>query len=72
MQFADVSATNANPMPEDPQSTGTMFEPETTYRVELVPAATVKDIAGGPGALVPLTNDSGDSLIVCFDTDVAM
>ena len=48
-----------------------MFEPETTYRVDLVLAAKVRDIAGGQGALIPLKDEDGKTLSVCFDTDVA-
>lgn len=72
VELADASATGANPAPDDPMSAGNMFEPETSYRIELVLAAEVSDVAGGQGVLVPLKNGKGESLSLCFDTDVAM
>jgi hypothetical protein len=68
IQIYDTSAPGVNPNPADPSSSGNLFAPNDTYRLELTATASASDVAGGTA---PLALPSG-ATSVCFDTGAGM
>ena len=64
----DKSSTGVNPDPTVPTNTGNLFEPSTTYRLELSATASASDVAGGSGAITYPADAMGNPVtVLCFD-----
>ncbi len=64
----DKSSTGVNPDPTVPANTGNLFEPSTTYRLELAATASATDVAGGTGAITYPDDAMGNPVtVLCFD-----
>ena len=69
VQIYDASAPGVNPDPADPSSSGYLFQPLDTYRLELTSTASASDLAGGTGMLsFPPDADGNAVTSICFDT----
>ncbi len=73
IQIYDASAPNVNPSPADPTSSGNLFNPNDTYRLDLSATASATDAAGGMAPLTFPPDMKGNPVTsVCFDTGAGM